>query len=52
VAVVGTGASAIQFVPEVARVAARVDVYQRTPPYVLPKTERRYQPREQVRASP
>ena len=30
VAVVGTGASAIQFVPEIARTAARVDVYQRT----------------------
>ena len=42
VAVVGTGASAIQFVPEIAKAAARVDVYQRTPPYVLPKTDRRY----------
>ncbi len=40
VAVVGTGASAIQFVPEVARTAARVDVYQRTPPYILPKPDR------------
>jgi len=48
VAVVGTGASAIQFVPEVAKVAAQVDVYQRTPPYVLPKTERLYRPREQA----
>ncbi|MGH3408022.1 MAG: flavin-containing monooxygenase, partial [Streptosporangiaceae bacterium] len=40
VAVVGTGASAIQFVPEIARTAARVDVYQRTPPYILPKPDR------------
>jgi cation diffusion facilitator CzcD-associated flavoprotein CzcO len=48
VAVVGTGASAIQFVPEVAKAAAQVDVYQRTPPYVLPKTERLYRPREQA----
>jgi cation diffusion facilitator CzcD-associated flavoprotein CzcO len=42
VAVIGTGASAIQFVPEVAKVAAHVDVYQRTPPYVLPKPDRVY----------
>jgi len=40
VAVVGTGASAIQFVPEIARTAAQVDVYQRTPPYILPKPDR------------
>jgi cation diffusion facilitator CzcD-associated flavoprotein CzcO len=42
VAVVGTGASAIQFVPEIAKAAARVDVYQRTPPYVLPKFDHPY----------
>jgi cation diffusion facilitator CzcD-associated flavoprotein CzcO len=42
VAVVGTGASAIQFVPEIAKTAATVHVYQRTPPYVLPKTNRPY----------
>jgi cation diffusion facilitator CzcD-associated flavoprotein CzcO len=40
VAVVGTGASAIQFVPRVAKVAAHVDVFQRTPPWVLPKPDR------------
>jgi cation diffusion facilitator CzcD-associated flavoprotein CzcO len=39
VAVVGTGASAIQIVPEVARVAARLDVYQRTPIWVGPKVD-------------
>ena len=32
VAVVGTGASAIQFVPEIAKTAAHVDVYQRSAP--------------------
>jgi cation diffusion facilitator CzcD-associated flavoprotein CzcO len=48
VAVVGTGASAIQFVPEIAKIAAQVDVYQRTPPYVLPKADRPYRPAEQV----
>ena len=40
VAVVGTGASAIQFVPRVAKTAAHVDVFQRTPPWVLPKPDR------------
>jgi len=47
VAVVGTGASAIQFVPEVARTAAHVDVYQRSAPYVLPKFDRPYRGAEQ-----
>ncbi len=47
VAVVGTGASAIQFVPEVAKVAGHVDVYQRTAPYVLPKADRPYGDAEQ-----
>jgi cation diffusion facilitator CzcD-associated flavoprotein CzcO len=40
VAAVGTGASAIQFVPEIASVAGHVDVYQRTPPWVLPRSDR------------
>jgi cation diffusion facilitator CzcD-associated flavoprotein CzcO len=40
VAVIGTGASAVQFVPEIAKVAARVKVFQRTAQYVLPKDER------------
>jgi cation diffusion facilitator CzcD-associated flavoprotein CzcO len=48
VAVIGTGASAIQFVPEIARTAGHVDVYQRTPPYVLPKMDRPYRTAEQV----
>jgi cation diffusion facilitator CzcD-associated flavoprotein CzcO len=47
VAVIGTGASAIQFVPEIARTAAHVDVYQRTPPYVLPKSDGPYTPARQ-----
>lgn len=37
VAVVGTGASAIQIVPQLARTAARLYVLQRTPPYVMPR---------------
>jgi cation diffusion facilitator CzcD-associated flavoprotein CzcO len=49
VAVVGTGASAIQFVPEIAKVAAHVDVYQRSAPYVLPKADRPYRDTEHAR---
>lgn len=39
VAVVGTGASAVQIVPRLARHAARLDVYQRTPIWVGPKLD-------------
>ena len=42
VAVIGTGASAIQLVPELQKVAGHVDLYQRTAPYVLPRHDRRY----------
>jgi cyclohexanone monooxygenase len=42
VAVVGTGASAIQIVPEIARQVARLDVYQRTAPWVMPRRDRAY----------
>lgn len=45
VVVLGTGASAIQFVPEVAKRAAHVTVLQRTAPYVLGKPDRDYGPR-------
>lgn len=44
VAVLGTGASAVQVVPAIARRAAHVTVLQRTPPWVLPKPDRRYGP--------
>lgn len=36
VAVIGTGASAFQFVPEIAPDVAHLDVYQRTPPWLGP----------------
>ena len=39
VAVIGTGASAIQLVPRLARRAAHLDVFQRTPPWVLPQVD-------------
>ena len=37
VAVVGTGASAIQFVPEIQPVVGHLALFQRTPPWVLPR---------------
>ena len=42
IAVVGTGASAVQFVPEIAPVAHHVDVFQRTAAWVLPRWDRPY----------
>ena len=42
VAVVGSGASAIQIVPRLAEVAAEVVVLQRSAPYIVPRDERRY----------
>jgi cation diffusion facilitator CzcD-associated flavoprotein CzcO len=48
VAVVGTGASAIQFVPHVVRSAARTTVFQREAPHVIPKPDREYGPRMQT----
>ena len=36
-AVVGTGASAIQFVPEIQPKVARMTVFQRTPAWVIPR---------------
>ena len=42
VAVIGTGASAIQVVPSIAPTVEHLDVYQRTAPWVLPRIDRRY----------
>jgi cation diffusion facilitator CzcD-associated flavoprotein CzcO len=39
VAVIGTGASAIQFVPEIAKQAAQLTVFQRTPPWIHPRPD-------------
>jgi cation diffusion facilitator CzcD-associated flavoprotein CzcO len=39
VAVIGTGASAIQFVPQIAPLAAKLSLYQRTPPWIVPKLD-------------
>ncbi len=40
VGVIGTGASAIQLVPQVAKVAGELVLFQRTPPWILPKLDR------------
>lgn len=37
VAVIGSAASAVQIVPEIARIVGQLDVYQRTPNYVRPR---------------
>jgi len=42
VAVVGSGASSVQIVPEVARTASRVSVLQRSAPYVIPRENPSY----------
>ncbi len=45
VAVVGTGASAIQFVPGIVDRVGAMTVFQRSAPYVVPKPDQEYQPR-------
>ncbi len=42
VAVIGTGASAIQIVPAIAERVGHLDVYQRTAPWVMPRSDRAY----------
>ena len=44
VALIGTGASAIQVAPEVAAVANHLSIFQRTAPWVLPRGDRPYSP--------
>ena len=41
VAVVGTGASSIQFVPQIQPRVERLDLYQRTAPWVIPRLDHR-----------
>lgn len=47
VAVVGTGASAVQMVPELATRVAHLTVFQRTPAWILPKRDERWSARRQ-----
>ena len=46
VAVVGTGASAVQFVPEIQPEVRRLHLFQRTPPWVMPRRDRALRPAE------
>ncbi|WP_372664199.1 flavin-containing monooxygenase [Amycolatopsis kentuckyensis] len=40
VAVIGTGASAVQFVPKIAPEVEELTLFQRTPPWIMPKADR------------
>jgi len=48
VAVIGTGASAIQVVPAIAERVARLHLFQRTPPWIMPRADRAYSALEQA----
>ncbi|MGH6999225.1 MAG: flavin-containing monooxygenase, partial [Phenylobacterium sp.] len=54
VAVIGNGASAIQFVPEIAKVAGQLTLFQRSPNWIVPRMNRPYTDAEkaQFRAQP
>jgi cation diffusion facilitator CzcD-associated flavoprotein CzcO len=54
VAVIGTGASGVQVVPELAKVVGHLTVFQRTPPWMVPKEDRPYSTSElaQFRRNP
>jgi cation diffusion facilitator CzcD-associated flavoprotein CzcO len=41
VAVIGTGASSIQFVPQIQPEVSKLHLFQRTPPWVMPRRQRR-----------
>lgn len=47
VAVIGTGASAIQIVPRIQPRVAKLSLFQRTPAWVVPRRDREFGPREQ-----
>ncbi len=46
VAVIGTGASAIQFVPELQKQVSKLTLFQRTPAWVIPRMDREISERE------
>lgn len=48
VAVIGTGASAVQLIPEIASIAKDLHVFQRTPIWVLPKEDPLYTDEEKT----
>ena len=40
IAVIGTGASSIQFVPQIAEKVGKLSVFQRTPPWIIPRNDK------------
>ncbi|MGQ5656084.1 flavin-containing monooxygenase [Streptomyces sp. EKR5.2] len=50
VAVIGTGASAIQFVPAIVDKVSSLTVFQRTPPWIVPKADRPFDMRHRFLA--
>jgi len=48
VAVIGTGASAIQFVPQIAPIVGKLRLYQRTPPWISPRFDGPVSARERL----
>ncbi|KAL4753915.1 hypothetical protein BDW72DRAFT_209272 [Aspergillus terricola var. indicus] len=48
IAIIGNGATAAQIVPEVAKVASHLTVYQRTPNWVIPRSDTAISPLEQA----
>lgn len=49
VSIIGSAASAVQIIPELAKTCSQITVFQRTPNYVVARNNRRYSPREQRR---
>lgn len=51
IVVIGTGASAIQFVPEIAPDAEHMTIFQRTAPWIMPKPDKEFSDKEKSRYS-
>ena len=51
IAVIGSAASAIQVIPELAKVASTLTIFQRTPNYIAPRWDRHYSEKEKQRFS-
>jgi cation diffusion facilitator CzcD-associated flavoprotein CzcO len=49
IAVIGTGASAIQIVPEMAKIASKMTLFQRTPAWIMPKPNHAYSAAQKAR---
>jgi cation diffusion facilitator CzcD-associated flavoprotein CzcO len=49
VAVIGTGASAIQFIPQIQPQVKRLTLFQRTPPWIMPRNDHAISPQQRAR---